>query len=171
MHDTTAIAALQQQAATRLQPQPELYGTASPLPDHGLSAPPRAAIIFLISRSNIRTAARARTMPGSGAIGRRLMRRTGASLRRHADAAAKRRRTVRPPLFGADRRIPDGRAFDHWPGGDKHLARAAQRAGVPYMLSTAGGATIEESDKAALPLLVPGSVTYSRNHEKVSGPR
>ncbi len=31
-----------------------------------------------------------------------------------------------------------------WPGGDKHLARAAQRAGVPYMLSTAGGATIEE---------------------------
>ncbi len=31
-----------------------------------------------------------------------------------------------------------------WPGGDKHLARAAQRAGVPYVLSTAGGATIEE---------------------------
>jgi (S)-mandelate dehydrogenase len=31
-----------------------------------------------------------------------------------------------------------------WPGGDTHLARAAQRAGVPYMLSTAGGATIEE---------------------------
>jgi (S)-mandelate dehydrogenase len=31
-----------------------------------------------------------------------------------------------------------------WPGGDMHLARAAQRAGVPYMLSTAGGATIEE---------------------------
>jgi L-lactate dehydrogenase (cytochrome) len=31
-----------------------------------------------------------------------------------------------------------------WPGGDKHLARAAQRAGVPYMLSTAGSATIEE---------------------------
>ncbi|MGO9702523.1 MAG: alpha-hydroxy-acid oxidizing protein [Xanthobacteraceae bacterium] len=31
-----------------------------------------------------------------------------------------------------------------WPGGDTHLARGAQRAGVPYMLSTAGGATIEE---------------------------
>jgi L-lactate dehydrogenase (cytochrome) len=30
-----------------------------------------------------------------------------------------------------------------WPGGDEHLARAAQRARVPYMLSTAGGATIE----------------------------
>jgi (S)-mandelate dehydrogenase len=30
-----------------------------------------------------------------------------------------------------------------WPGGDMHLARAAQRARVPYMLSTAGGATIE----------------------------
>ena len=31
-----------------------------------------------------------------------------------------------------------------WPGGDTHLARAAQSARVPYMLSTAGGATIEE---------------------------
>src|ERR1700728_582463 len=31
-----------------------------------------------------------------------------------------------------------------WPGGDKHLARAAQRAGVPYMLSTAGGAADRE---------------------------
>jgi (S)-mandelate dehydrogenase len=31
-----------------------------------------------------------------------------------------------------------------WPGGDTHLARAAQRARIPYTLSTAGGATIEE---------------------------
>jgi (S)-mandelate dehydrogenase len=31
-----------------------------------------------------------------------------------------------------------------WPGGDVHLARAAQRARIPYMLSTAGGATVEE---------------------------
>ena len=31
-----------------------------------------------------------------------------------------------------------------WPGGDVHLARAAQRARIPYTLSTAGGATIEE---------------------------
>jgi L-lactate dehydrogenase (cytochrome) len=31
-----------------------------------------------------------------------------------------------------------------WPGADLHLARAAQRAGIPYMLSTVGGATIEE---------------------------
>jgi (S)-mandelate dehydrogenase len=31
-----------------------------------------------------------------------------------------------------------------WPGGDTHLARAAQRAHIPYLLSTAGGATIEE---------------------------
>jgi len=36
-----------------------------------------------------------------------------------------------------------------WPGGDTHLARAAQRAGVPYTLSTAGGATIEEIAKVA----------------------
>ncbi|MGA2894717.1 MAG: alpha-hydroxy acid oxidase [Xanthobacteraceae bacterium] len=31
-----------------------------------------------------------------------------------------------------------------WPGADKHLARAAQRARVPYTLGMAGGATIEE---------------------------
>jgi (S)-mandelate dehydrogenase len=36
-----------------------------------------------------------------------------------------------------------------WPGGDLHLARAAQRAGVPYALSTAGGATIEEVARVA----------------------
>jgi L-lactate dehydrogenase (cytochrome) len=36
-----------------------------------------------------------------------------------------------------------------WPGGDLHLARAAQRAGIPYALSTAGGATIEDVARAA----------------------
>jgi (S)-mandelate dehydrogenase len=30
-----------------------------------------------------------------------------------------------------------------WPGADLHLARAAQHARIPYMLSTVGGATIE----------------------------
>ena len=36
-----------------------------------------------------------------------------------------------------------------WPGGDMHLARAAQRARIPYTLSTAGGATIEEIARVA----------------------
>jgi (S)-mandelate dehydrogenase len=36
-----------------------------------------------------------------------------------------------------------------WPGGDVHLARAAQRARIPYTLSTAGGATIEEIARIA----------------------
>jgi (S)-mandelate dehydrogenase len=36
-----------------------------------------------------------------------------------------------------------------WPGGDLHLARAAQRAGIPYALSTCGGATIEEVARLA----------------------
>jgi (S)-mandelate dehydrogenase len=36
-----------------------------------------------------------------------------------------------------------------WPGGDLHLALAAQRARIPYTLSTAGGATIEEIARAA----------------------
>ena len=31
-----------------------------------------------------------------------------------------------------------------WPGADKHLARAAQRARIPYTLGLAGGATVEE---------------------------
>ncbi|HXW41192.1 MAG TPA: alpha-hydroxy acid oxidase [Xanthobacteraceae bacterium] len=31
-----------------------------------------------------------------------------------------------------------------WPGADKHLARAAQRARIPYTLGLAGGAAIEE---------------------------
>jgi (S)-mandelate dehydrogenase len=31
-----------------------------------------------------------------------------------------------------------------WPGADRHLARAAQKANVPYTLGMAGGATIEE---------------------------
>src|SRR5579863_3280257 len=31
-----------------------------------------------------------------------------------------------------------------WPGADKHLARAAQKARIPYTLGLAGGATIEE---------------------------
>jgi (S)-mandelate dehydrogenase len=36
-----------------------------------------------------------------------------------------------------------------WPGGDLHLARAAQRARIPYTLSTAGGATIEQIARVA----------------------
>jgi L-lactate dehydrogenase (cytochrome) len=32
-----------------------------------------------------------------------------------------------------------------WPGADKHLAAAAQRANVPYTLATTGGITIEEA--------------------------
>src|ERR1700723_1360440 len=36
-----------------------------------------------------------------------------------------------------------------WPGGDLHLARAAQRAGVPYALAPAGGAPIEDVARVA----------------------
>jgi L-lactate dehydrogenase (cytochrome) len=36
-----------------------------------------------------------------------------------------------------------------WPGADKALAKAAQRARVPYTLGTVGGATIEEIAKIA----------------------
>lgn len=36
-----------------------------------------------------------------------------------------------------------------WPGADRHLARAAQRARIPYTLGMAGGATIEEISEIA----------------------
>ena len=36
-----------------------------------------------------------------------------------------------------------------WPGADLHLARAAQRARIPYTLGMAGGATIEQIAEAA----------------------
>jgi (S)-mandelate dehydrogenase len=36
-----------------------------------------------------------------------------------------------------------------WPGADLHLARAAQRARIPYTLGLAGGATIEQIAEAA----------------------
>jgi (S)-mandelate dehydrogenase len=36
-----------------------------------------------------------------------------------------------------------------WPGADILMAKAAQRAGVPYTLSVAGGATIEQAAEAA----------------------
>jgi L-lactate dehydrogenase (cytochrome) len=36
-----------------------------------------------------------------------------------------------------------------WPGGDFHLARAAQRANIPYILSTAGGGSIEDVARVA----------------------
>jgi L-lactate dehydrogenase (cytochrome) len=36
-----------------------------------------------------------------------------------------------------------------WPGADAHLARAAQRARIPYVLSTVGGATIEKIGEIA----------------------
>ena len=39
---------------------------------------------------------------------------------------------------------PMGSPIVVWPGADKLLARAAQRAKVPYTLGVAGGATIEE---------------------------
>ena len=59
----------------------------------------------------------------------------------------------RPPidvtLFGRRYAAPFGVApigapVVMWPGADKALARAAQRARVPYTLGTVGGATIEE---------------------------
>lgn len=44
---------------------------------------------------------------------------------------------------------PIGAPVVVWPGADKALAKAAQRAGVPYTLGTVGGATIEEIAKIA----------------------
>jgi isopentenyl diphosphate isomerase/L-lactate dehydrogenase-like FMN-dependent dehydrogenase len=66
---------------------------------------------------------------------------------------------VSPPpvevsLFGTRYRAPLGIAPMGgpslvWPGADRLMAKAAQRARVPYTLSTAGGATIEEAAELA----------------------
>ena len=62
--------------------------------------------------------------------------------------------TCEVELFGRHYNAPIGiapmtYASMVWPEGDLHLARAAQRAGIPYALSTAGGATIEEVARVA----------------------
>jgi (S)-mandelate dehydrogenase len=44
---------------------------------------------------------------------------------------------------------PMGGSSMIWPGGDMHLAGAAQRARIPFTLSTAGGATIEDVARVA----------------------
>ena len=36
-----------------------------------------------------------------------------------------------------------------WPGAERHLARAAQRARIPYTAGTVSGITLEEAAKLA----------------------
>jgi L-lactate dehydrogenase (cytochrome) len=68
------------------------------------------------------------------------------------------RTTVLPPadtaLFGRTCSAPLGIApmggpAIVWPGADRYLAQAAQRARIPYVLSTVGGLTIEEAARLA----------------------
>ena len=64
-------------------------------------------------------------------------------------AAAGRRRTVRQRYAAPIGIAPMGGPSLVWPGADLLMAKAAQRARVPYTLGVAGGATIEEIAEVA----------------------
>jgi L-lactate dehydrogenase (cytochrome) len=152
MHDTTAIAALQGQE----QEQPQS------LPAVGKNSNPRYAELYrhYPTIDYLRRAARKR-LPhfafeyGDGGSGK-----DDAGIRRNWTALDAVELVPRygivpslPPceveLFGRRYAAPIGVApmggpAIVWPGADKHLALAAQRARVPYVLGMAGGATIEE---------------------------
>jgi L-lactate dehydrogenase (cytochrome) len=54
-----------------------------------------------------------------------------------------------------------------WPGADRYMAEAAQRAGVPYVLGTVGGLAIEEAAKVAPDVLWFQLYRLARNDHAV----
>ena len=72
-------------------------------------------------------------------------RRTGAALRRDAGAAAGRRRTVRPPICGADRHRADGRPGAGVAGRGSNIWRAPRSGrACPICSARSAASTIEE---------------------------
>ncbi|HEY5965223.1 MAG TPA: alpha-hydroxy acid oxidase [Xanthobacteraceae bacterium] len=62
---------------------------------------------------------------------------------------------------------PMGSPIVVWPGADKLLARAAQRAKVPYTLGVAGGATIEEIAQIAPDVLWLQMYRFAKNDHAI----
>jgi (S)-mandelate dehydrogenase len=54
-----------------------------------------------------------------------------------------------------------------WPGADRYMARAAQTAGVPYVLGTVGGLTIEDAAAAAPDVLWFQLYRLARNDHQI----
>lgn len=63
---------------------------------------------------------------------------------------------------------PIGNPVVIWPGADKALAKAAQRACVPYTLGTLGGATIEEIAKIAPDVFWFQLYRFAKNDHAIS---
>lgn len=72
-------------------------------------------------------------------------------------------RTYAAPLGVA----PMGSPIIVWPGADKLLARAAQRARVPYVLGIVGGATIEEIAAVAPDVMWLQMYRFARNDHAI----
>jgi (S)-mandelate dehydrogenase len=62
---------------------------------------------------------------------------------------------------------PMGSPIVVWPGADKLLAAAAQRAGVPYTLGCAGGGTIEEIAKIAPDVMWFQLYRFAKNNHAI----
>jgi (S)-mandelate dehydrogenase len=62
---------------------------------------------------------------------------------------------------------PMGSPIVVWPGADKQLAKAAQRAKVPYTLGVAGGATIEEIAKLAPDVMWLQMYRFAKNDHSI----
>jgi L-lactate dehydrogenase (cytochrome) len=62
---------------------------------------------------------------------------------------------------------PMGSPIIVWPGADKLLAAAAQRARVPYTLGVAGGATIEEIAKVAPDVMWLQLYRFAKNNHSI----
>jgi isopentenyl diphosphate isomerase/L-lactate dehydrogenase-like FMN-dependent dehydrogenase len=62
---------------------------------------------------------------------------------------------------------PMGSPIVVWPGADKLLAKAAQRAKVPYTLGVAGGATIEEIAKIAPDVMWLQLYRFAKNEHAI----
>jgi (S)-mandelate dehydrogenase len=161
LHNTTAIAA-PKKPSTNPPPSPPAADPAIAPPVVGKGANPRYAALYrhYPTIDYLRRAARKR-LPrfafeyGDGGSGK-----DDAGIKRNWTALDAVELVPRygimpslPPcdieLFGRRYAAPIGIApmggpAIVWPGADKHLARAAQKARVPYVLGMAGGATIEE---------------------------
>ena len=146
MDDVTGEKRTAANALTGISPNFEALHKS--FPDLGLfaraRAAQRAAVLVRIWRHRRRRRYRHRAQLGG--------------VRRHQGGAALRRITTVPPteveLFGTRYSAPIGIAPMGgpslvWPGADLLMAKAAQRARVPYTLGVAGGATIEEVAKVA----------------------
>jgi (S)-mandelate dehydrogenase len=144
MHDTTAIAALQEQPPVNYRPNPRYaelhrhYPTVHYLRRRARRHIPHFAFEYADGGSGMDDVGIRRNWSALDAV--ELVPRYGVMPALPSCEVELFGRRYAAPIGVA----PMGGPSIIWPGGDTHLARAAQHARIPYMLSTAGGATVEE---------------------------